>query len=263
MLAKGVAPERGWTWLVDMKNRLWARAKPARDKTAKIRSSDDLFGLGLSLMQSADGFTCRYTPLAAEVRYRNGLLIAMLAARPIRLKNLAGIQIGRHLTRIDGVYWLRLEAEEVKNRKHIEVPLPEVLTVYVDRYLTKLRQRLLGGSESNRLWISCQGLPLSERVIYHHVTRLTEDAFGEAISPHLFRDCAATSVAIHDPEHVRIAAAILGHHGLSTTQRYYDQSRMLEAGRSFQSALIKRRKEARRELHGPYKTTPNPSTRRI
>ena len=49
------------------------------------------------------------------------------------------------------------------------------------------------------------------------------------------------SVAIEDPEHVRIAATILGHHSLATTQQYYDQSRMLAAGRHYQSALAELR----------------------
>ena len=30
------------------------------------------------------------------------------------------------------------------------------------------------------------------------------DRFGHALNPHLFRDCAATSIAIEDPDHVRI-----------------------------------------------------------
>jgi integrase/recombinase XerD len=256
MLAQRVAPEHDWSWLTGLKNRLHARVTPARDKTSKIRSSDDLFDLGIHLMDTADGHTCRYNPVAAETRYRDGLMIALLAARPIRLANLANLEIGQHVIRVDNTYWLILEAKEVKNRKHIEVPLPEALTEYVDEYLKRYRPRLLGSAKTNQLWISSQGRPLSQGVIRYHVKRLTEEAFGQSISPHLFRDCAATSVAIRDPKHVRIAAGILGHHNLSTTQDYYDQSRMLEAGRAVQSALIERRRIARREQHRPYKEAP-------
>jgi integrase/recombinase XerD len=234
---KRVAPERDWAWLSNIKNRLWARASPAKDKTSRIRPAAELFALGIELMHSATGFRSRYNRLAAEIRFRDGLIIALLAARPIRLKNLTALEIGRHLVCIDGVYWLRLEAEEVKNAKHIEVSLPEALTPWLERYLASVRPRLLGAATSNRLWVSCQGTPLFDGVIRHHVCKHTKAAFGVAISPHLFRDCAATSVAIEDPEHVRIAASILGHHSLATTQRYYDQSRMLDAGRHYQAAL--------------------------
>jgi site-specific recombinase XerD len=79
---------------------------------------------------------------------------------------------------------------------------------------------------------------LSQSTIHYHIKNRTQKAFGVSLSPHLFRDCAATSVAIEDPHHVRIAMNILGHHSLATTQRYYDQSQMLAAGRHYQSALI-------------------------
>ena len=235
--AKAVAPDQNWTWLTNIKNRLWARAMPTRDKASKIRSSDDLFRLGLDLLASADGLRCRYNPQASATGFRDGLIIALLAARPVRLRNLASIEIGRQLVRVDDTYWLRFGAEETKTRKHIEVPLPLVLTPHIDRYRAVHRPALLGGSISNRLWISRSGTPLSHSVIRYHIKNRTREAFGEPISPHLFRDCAATSVAIEDPDHVRIAANILGHHSLGTTQKYYDQSQMLEAARTYQSEI--------------------------
>jgi integrase/recombinase XerD len=45
--------------------------------------------------------------------------------------------------------------------------------------------------------------------------------FGHMINPHLFRDCAATSIMIEAPKHVRIAARLLGHATLRTTERHY------------------------------------------
>jgi len=234
---KRIAPKHDWSWLTDIKNRLWARSQPARDKTNRIRPSRDLFALGIRLMDTADQASCRYNRLGREIQYRDGLLIAFLAARPIRLKNLAALEVGRHLIRIDGVHWLHIEAHETKNRRHIEVALPDELTLYLDRYIKRVRPRLCDGCKTDRLWVSCFQTALSEGVIRYHVCKYTKAAFGTAISPHLFRDCAATSVAIEDPEHVRVATAILGHHSPKTAQKFYDQSRMLSAGRHYQSAL--------------------------
>jgi len=255
-LAKAVAPNRDWTWFTDVKNRLWARAKPAKDKTSKIRPSEELFRLGIDLMEGAGDVRCRYNSQASATQHRDGLIIALLAARPIRLKNLASIEIGRHLVRIDDIYWLCFEAAETKNRKHIEAPLPPVLTSRIERYRTDHRPSLLGTSISDRLWISRFGIPLSDSVIRYHVKNRTQKAFGHPITPHLFRDCAATSVAIGDPDHVHIAMNILGHHSLATTQQYYDQSKMLAAGRNYQSALGKLRDTMRQESRGPYKPQP-------
>ncbi len=254
---KATSPERDWTWLTGVKNRLWARITPARNKISKIRPAQDLFCLGLDLMDTAKDIRCRYNPVAAHTQFRDGFVIALLAARPIRLKNITAMEIGRHLIRIDDIHWLRFDASEIKNRVAIEVTLPEALTDYVDTYLTEHRPVLLGGAISNRVWISRFGSNLSETVIRHHVKNRTEKAFGQALSPHLFRDCAVTSIAIEDPDHVRIAANILGHSRLSTTRRYYDQSHMLAAGRSYQSAVVELRDTMRLETRGPYKTRPS------
>ena len=235
--AKAVAPEFDWAWLADIKNRLWAKARPAKDKTSKIRASTDLFNLGLALMEEAEKAT-DLGLLVTPQRFRDGLIIALLAARPVRLKNLAAIEIGRHLVRVDDTYWLRFEAQETKNKAHIEVPVPEKLTPFLARYCTVHRPMLLGRSTSNRLWISRLGKPLSVSTLRYHILSNSKRAFGHEITPHLFRDCAATSVAIEDPDHVRIAANILGHNSLATTQRYYDQSRMLEADGLYQSTIF-------------------------
>ena len=204
-------------------------------------------------MNEASGITCRYNPFQAEVQYRDGLMIAILAARPVRLKNLTAIIIDRHLIRIDDVYWLVFVSDEVKNRRHIEVPVPIVLTPYIDDYLAHHRPRLLNGNDSDRLWISRFGSDLSCNSLRREIKLHTEVAFGKAITPHLFRDCAATSIAIHDPEHVWITTNILGHNTLATSQKYYDQSRMLEAGRHYQSTITGLHRTLIEENRGPYK----------
>ena len=252
-----VVPSKNtWDWLKRIKNRLWARAIPARDKASVVRNSRDLFELGLDLMNDSSGVTSRYNPLQSEVQFRDGLLIAILASRPIRLKNLTSIEINRHLIRIDTIYWLVFEAGEVKNRRHIEVPIPEVLSPYIDDYLCHSRLRLLQGNASSQMWISRFGGNLSCGSIRRQIKLHTEVAFGKPITPHLFRDCAATSIAIHDPEHVWITSNILGHNTLATSQKYYDQSRMLEAGRLYQSTMADLHRSLKEEARSPYKIIP-------
>jgi len=66
----------------------------------------------------------------------------------------------------------------------------------------------------------------------------TAEAYGKPINPHLFRDCAATSIAIEDPEHVRVASLILGHRSAATTERYYNQAQAIDAARRYQAFLV-------------------------
>ena len=78
--------------------------------------------------------------------------------------------------------------------------------------------------------------------IYTRIVARTREGLGQAINPHLFRDCAATSIAIEDPAHVGIASRLLGHRTASTTERYYNQARSVEASRLMQKSLLARRK---------------------
>jgi integrase/recombinase XerD len=246
-LAQAAAPERNWQWLRNVQNRLKARAKPARDKTPKLRSAQELFDLGIELMETVDDASCRYSLDAPVAQYRDGLIIALLASRPIRLKNLASITIGQHLIKVDDIYWLRFVASEVKNRKPIDTPLPGTLTPFIDLYLLKWRPSLLGPHTSDRMWVSTHGNAMPAKSHYWRIIKRTKAAFGVEISPHLFRDCAATSVATEDPGHVQITASILGHTTLATSQKYYNQAHMLEAGRAIQLSIVNLRQHLRDE----------------
>ena len=87
---------------------------------------------------------------------------------------------------------------------------------------------------------------MGPKAAYNRITSVTKRAFGSPLNPHLFRDCLATTIAIEDPEHVRISASILGHSSLSTTEKYYNQARTLEAGRLYQKSIVTMRREMRK-----------------
>ena len=78
---------------------------------------------------------------------------------------------------------------------------------------------------------------MSARTIYTRVTRRTAKVFGRSVNPHLFRDAAATTLALEDPEHVRVAAQVLGHSTFATTERFYRMSKIAEAVRVYDDVL--------------------------
>ena len=77
--------------------------------------------------------------------------------------------------------------------------------------------------------------------LYDRIRARTKDGFGKAMSIHSFRYAAPTTLAITDPENVRIAAPLLGHRTFSTTETYYQQAQTLEAHREYVKAISKRR----------------------
>jgi integrase len=79
---------------------------------------------------------------------------------------------------------------------------------------------------------------MTQMAIYDRIRKHTGGAFGAPINPHLFRDAAATTLAIADPENVRVAAPLLGHRTFTTTERYYQQAKSFDAHRQYIAALF-------------------------
>ena len=73
-------PEKDWSWIYLMVSRLRWRCEPARPKRHRLRDINELFSLGLELMDRAN---MEDTPLRCFKAYRDGLLIALLAALPM------------------------------------------------------------------------------------------------------------------------------------------------------------------------------------
>ena len=135
--------------------------------------------------------------------------------------------------------------EETKNDIPLEFPRPELLVPALHGWLDRWRPLLCSRvgrwrrPTETALWISRDGSRMTMRAIYDRIVRITQQAFGVAINPHLFRDIAATTIAYADPERVRIAAQLLGHRRFATTDHYYLQASMAAANRRRQESLLR------------------------
>ncbi len=87
------------------------------------------------------------------------------------------------------------------------------------------------------LWVSSHGSPMTQMALYDQIRQRASEGLGKAVNPHLFRDAAATTLAIEDPQHVRLATPLLGHRHPGTTERHYQQAQALEAHREFVKVL--------------------------
>ena len=169
-------------------------------------------------------------------------MIALMASRPLRLKNFASIVLGVHLARQRGAWWLQFSAGDMKAKRPYEVAFPTALVPELEHYLAVHRTVLLAGesgqlcSGTNALWVSEIGTMLESGALATRIRKHTKEAFGASLPPHWFRDAAATSIAIEDPRHVCDAHHVLGN-TLATTEKYYNQARSLEASRRHQAML--------------------------
>jgi integrase/recombinase XerD len=244
--ARALDPDADWSWLRRRSSRLKLKAKPSREKRLAMQHTLDLYRFGKRLMDTADRGNGR--TVGAAQRYQSGLIIALLAARPLRIRNFQAITIGESL-RWDGVrYWLAFTTDDTKMHMPIEEPLPDDLIPYLEAFFRTWRLVLLrqarkydGEPTHRRLWVDRFGKPMKESTLRSLIKRFTEKEFGTAIWPHLFRDCLLTSVAVDQPDLMRIGATLLGHASSRTGEKHYNQARMLDASRRYGLTISKLR----------------------
>ena len=243
-MADVLGPQDDWSFINRIAARIRARHKPARQKN-RIIMSDELAQLGYELMDAAAG----QTGFEAATSFRDGLMIALLAYVPIRRKNFAQLVLGKSMIKRQGQWFIQLEPDQTKTHAWFETVLPQALLSYLDHYLDLHRPRLAARSgrwhkpAGEALWISTHGSPLTQMALYDRICRRTQARFGEHVSPHLFRDAAASTLATEAPEQVRMAAPLLGHRSFQTTEKYYRQAKAQEGHGRFVNVMDTLRSE--------------------
>jgi integrase/recombinase XerD len=235
--ARAMAPARRFPMLERAIRHYKRTAKPSRDKQNRLRSPVDVRSLGFSLMAQPQRGTAR---VRHTNRYLDGLAIAMLISMPLRISNLGGLQLDRSIQRVGDCYWISIEGQDTKNGRPIEFALPRDLTEPIECYLARHRPYLLAQGSSDglpALWVSSWGSPLSSKLLAKRISQRTAEAFGKRMSPHLFRDAAATAIATDDPEHVGMILPILGHASLQVSEKHYNQAKTLQSARKYLNVL--------------------------
>ncbi len=171
------------------------------------------------------------------VGYRDGLMIALLAQRPVRLRTFSLIRVGTHLRQVGEEWRMVFEGPESKSGRAFEITVPENLVPFFEYYLREVRPKFTGADRHDGLWASTKGGPLTANAIARVITERTRQAFGQSVNPHLFRHCAATTIAILQPGRIGVARDLLGHASLATTNAYYNKARSIEASRLYAGVL--------------------------
>jgi site-specific recombinase XerD len=219
---EALAPERDWTWMLPMIRKLKTAVVVAKNHS-DLPSIRELFELGLHLMYKAEK-GLNGSPKQRAIMFRNGLMIAILAARPImRRENLARMKIDENLVLEGDRYVLRFTDAEMKGGRERAAPLPRALTGAMERYVTIHRPiLLLGRPERDRtLFISMMGRPIYPHAMSNEIGEITQAAFGRRVCAHEFRHAAGSSIAKESPERVDTVAAVLGHADYRTSEIYY------------------------------------------
>jgi integrase len=239
MAVRAMFPNRDWRWLQGIQRGLRRKSSPSRGKERRIVPANQLRQLGLDLIERA-GEILDWLPhtlsdrerAAAARDYRDGLIIALLASRPLRVRNLLGIENGKHLRQSRHRMTLHFERGETKTGRPIYTIWPVDLELPLTRYVSKVRPLLISArapgkvpesppAPGNALWVGQGGTVLTAGGLQKIFERRTRHRVGHVVNPHLFRDCVATTIADLDPDNIRYAAQLLGHRSLRVTERSY------------------------------------------
>ena len=110
--AQLLSSKTNFTWLIEIERDLEAVQEPA-SKLNRFVYTEQLIKAGLTLILEAKNFT--KTPVKRARAIRNGLMLALLAASPIRRKNFASLEIGKTFRKIEAQWWICVFSENNKN----------------------------------------------------------------------------------------------------------------------------------------------------
>ncbi|MFO1039755.1 MAG: hypothetical protein U1E45_23175 [Geminicoccaceae bacterium] len=195
LFATAVLPTGRWDWLRRMEAAARQRVTPDSERRMRLQPAGELVQLGERLM--ADAKLRQPIRGRALTLYRDGLMIALLAMAPLRLKNFTALELGRTLIRRGSLWWITIPGGETKTGRPYERPFPERLLAPLSYYLDQVRPILLDSRSrwtrpaGMALWISTHGSSMVPATIYQQIVLRTGQAFGTPLHPHLFRHCVS------------------------------------------------------------------------
>jgi integrase len=173
---------------------------------------------------------------------QTALAIELLLNAPVRIQNLASIDLNRHLLKIGGrgnrAVHLRFPAPEVKNSNDLEFPLMQESVDLLESYLADWRPLLIAGPSSllfpGKLAHQHKGngtLSSQIKELVHAYTRLDMPA-------HRFRHAVGKIFLDRNPGQYEVVRQLLGHKDIKTTIAFYAGAESASAGRHYANTIL-------------------------
>lgn len=244
-ILRAAAPEQNWANQYRLRQALQNLAGDgqATRKFGRVLSSRVLLDVGFELAgPRADAAT---TELEVNKRRRDGAMIAFLSLIPLRLRSFAELRLGSSVLVDEYRIRIALSGEMTKNHIPWETDVPDVIVPLLRRYIDEVRPWLMQRRDADHahLWVGENGKRFELVYLSRRIGNLTQALTGARVSPHLFRDAAASTLARISPESARLIRPLLAHAGFGTAERHYIQAQTVETGRQYAAVLGKLRKE--------------------
>jgi integrase/recombinase XerD len=156
---------------------------------------------------------------ATAIGLRDKAMLELLYASGLRVSELVGLRL-RDINLERG--FLIVIGKGSKERA---VPIGEAAAASLEEYLGRSRRQLLGGRESDHVFISSQRRVITRQMFWERVKFYAAKAgINSPVSPHTLRHSFATHLLDNGAD-LRAVQAMLGHSDISTTQIYTHVSR--------------------------------------
>lgn len=173
-------------------------------------------------------------------RIETELMVDVLLAAPMRLRNLVSLRLDEHVVRIGrqpGKVLLAIPPEEVKNRKELTYELPRPTVELLDHYLA-LARPVLATKPSPLLFPGATGgRPKTTPAVESQLGKITFDEVGVRLTPHQFRHIAGKLYLDHNPGGHEVVRALLGNSRIETIIRFYASMEQAAAVRHYDALL--------------------------
>jgi integrase len=182
----------------------------------------------------------RDAPIQAAVKAQIALAIQILLVAPMRLANLAALNLEQNVVRVSGIeptYHLVIPPEEVKNEEPLEYPLPKMVNEMLGIYLAVFRPRLCPTASTWLFPGESDGHKTKTTLSGQIIDRITKE-IGIRVTPHQFRHLAAAFILEKDPANYEFVRRVLGHKNLQTTINFYVGLEIVEAVRKFSAMAL-------------------------
>jgi integrase/recombinase XerD len=191
------------------------RGRIAADPTLKLSNPTQPSRLPKVMSEKQVDSLLNAPDLDSPLGLRDRAMLETLYATGLRVSELVNLKL-HEIGFNEGV--LRVIGKGNKERL---VPLGEQAIDWLTRYLNESRMEIIKGQQSDALFITARGGPMTRQAFWQLIKRyaITAEIPPEKLSPHVLRHAFATHLLNHGAD-LRVVQLLLGHADISTTQIY-------------------------------------------
>lgn len=195
----------------------------------------------------------RGSPRHKAVLAQIAIAILLLQTAPIRIKNLAQIDIRKHLISRGDRLYLVFDGPEVKNNEPIDFELPQNVVEMLSWYIREHRSILIK-EPSDALFPGQKHAAKTQGLLGEQISKTVFKYTGMTFNPHLFRHAGGKLFLDIRPGEYEVVRRVLGHKSIDTTTKFYAGAETRSAGQHFASTIAQRLDAKKSEAANPKKS---------